>query len=175
MAHATRTRIGGHLVVETLEALGAEVAFGLPGVHALALWDGLRSSSVRYVGFRTELNAGFAADGYARASGRPAPLFLSTGPGALNSLTALMEASSSHVPVVAVASQIPTDLLGKGRGYLHELRDQIASFRPIVKSAERVTSAEALPDALARAWRSAATPPTGPAFVEVPVDILTGE
>ena len=175
MAQATRTRIGGHLVVETLEALGAEVAFGLPGVHALAMWDGLRSSRVRYVGLRTELNAGFAADGYARVRGRPAPLFLSTGPGALNSLTALMEASSSHVPVVAVASQIPSDLLGRGRGYLHELRDQIASFRPIVKWAERVPEAGALPALLAEAWRAASTPPTGPVFLEVPVDLLTGE
>ena len=175
MAHATRTRIGGHLVVETLEALGADVAFGLPGVHALALWDGLRSSSVRYVGLRTELNAGFAADGYARASGRPAPLFLSTGPGALNSLTALMEASSSHVPVVAIASQIPSDLVGRGRGYLHELADQIASFRPIVKWAERAPDAESLPRLLAEAWRVASTPPSGPVFLEVPVDLLIGE
>ena len=129
----TRIRIGGHVVVECLEALGAEAVFGLPGIHALAIWDGLRESRLRYLGFRTELNAGFAADGYARASGKPAPLLLSTGPGALNSLTALMEAASAHVPVVAIASQIPRELIGRGRGYLHELRDQRASFAPLVK------------------------------------------
>ena len=109
----TRTRIGGHVVVECLEALGADTVFGLPGIHALAIWDGLRESRLRYLGFRTELNAGFAADGYARASGKPAPLLLSTGPGALNSLTALMEAASAHVPVVAIASQIPRELIGR--------------------------------------------------------------
>ena len=175
MAQATRTRIGGHLVAESLEVLGAEVAFGLPGVHALAIWEALRSSPVRALGFRTELNAGFAADGYARVSGTPAPLLLSTGPGALNSLTALMEASSSHVPVVAIASQIPTDLVGRGRGFLHELADQLASFAPIVKWAARAQSAGDIPELIAEAWRRALTPPSGPVFLEIPVDLLTGE
>jgi acetolactate synthase I/II/III large subunit len=171
----TRTRIGGHVVVECLEALGADTVFGLPGIHALAIWDGLRESRLRYLGFRTELNAGFAADGYARASGRPAPLLLSTGPGALNSLTALMEAASAHVPVVAIASQIPRELIGRGRGYLHELRDQRASFAPIVKWTGRAERATELPQLLAEAWRQALTPPSGPVFVEIPVDVLTGE
>lgn len=171
----TRTRIGGHVVVECLEALGAEAVFGLPGIHALAIWDGLRESRLRYLGFRTELNAGFAADGYARASGKPAPLLLSTGPGALNSLTALMEAASAHVPVVAIASQIPRELIGRGRGYLHELRDQRASFAPLVKWTGRAEQAAELPDVLAEAWRQALTPPSGPVFVEIPVDVLTGE
>ncbi|CAN5152345.1 thiamine pyrophosphate-binding protein [soil metagenome] len=171
----TRTRIGGHVVVECLEALGAETVFGLPGIHALAIWDGLRESRLRYLGFRTELNAGFAADGYARASGKPAPLLLSTGPGALNSLTALMEAASAHVPVVAIASQIPRELIGRGRGYLHELRDQRASFAPLVKWTGRAERAADLPDVLAEAWRQALTPPSGPVFVEIPVDVLTGE
>ena len=163
------------MVVDALEALGAETAFGLPGVHALGIWEALRSSSVRYVGFRTELNAAFAADGYARAGGKPAALLLSTGPGALNSLTGLMEASSAHVPLVAIASQIPHDLIGRGRGYLHELRDQRASFEPIVKWAARARSAEDVPELLAEAWQRAQTPPSGPVFVEIPVDVLTGE
>jgi acetolactate synthase I/II/III large subunit len=175
VGQATRTRVGGHLVVETLEALGAEVAFGLPGVHALAIWEALRTSEVRDVPFRTELNAGFAADGYARVTGRPAPLVLSTGPGALISLAALMEAASSHVPVVAIASQIPSELIGTGRGYLHELRDQRASFEPVVKLAARTERHEHIPELLAEAWRVALTPPSGPVFVEIPVDLLTGE
>ena len=175
MEGAIKTRIGGHVVVETLEALGAEVAFGLPGVHALAMWEALRTSDVRYAGFRTELCAGFAADGYARVSGRPAPLLLSTGPGALNSLTALMEAASAHVPVVAIASQIPRDFVGRGRGYLHELPDQLASFAPVVKWAVRAWAAEEVPELLAECWRRAIHPPSGPVFLEIPVDVLTGE
>lgn len=173
---ATRTRIGGHVVAESLGALGAEVVFGVPGIHSLAIWDGLRTtSSLRTYGLRTELCAAFAADGYARSSGRPAPLLLSTGPGALNSLTALMEAASAHVPVVAIASQVPRDLIGRRRGYLHELSDQLASFAPIVKHAVRVDSADAIPDVLAEAWTIALTPPSGPVYVEIPVDVLTAE
>jgi acetolactate synthase-1/2/3 large subunit len=172
VAQSVKARTGGSLVAESLEALGAEVAFGVPGIHALAIWDGLRTSSIAPIGLRTELSAGFAADGYARTSGRPAPLLLSTGPGALISLAALMEAASAHVPVVAIASQIPRDLIGAGRGFLHELPDQKASFDPVVKWAARADTAEMIPELLAEGWRRALTPPSGPVFLEIPVDLL---
>jgi acetolactate synthase I/II/III large subunit len=172
VAQTVKARTGGKLVTESLEALGAEVAFGVPGIHALAIWDGLRTSRIDAIGLRTELSAGFAADGYARTSGRPAPLLLSTGPGALISLAALMEAASAHVPVVAIASQIPSDLIGAGRGFLHELPDQKASFEPVVKWAARAETAEDVPELLAEGWRRALAPPSGPVFVEIPVDVL---
>jgi acetolactate synthase I/II/III large subunit len=165
---------GGHVLVRALEALGASAAFGVPGTHALAIWEALRESPITALGTRTELSAGFAADGYARASGRIAPLLLSTGPGALNSLTALMESASSHVPVVAISSQIPRELIGRGRGFLHDLPDQRASFAPIVKRAWRAESAAAIPELLAEAWRTALAPPSGPVYLEVPVDALEG-
>jgi acetolactate synthase-1/2/3 large subunit len=173
---ASGQRTGGHLVVETLAALGANVAFGVPGVHALAMWEALRTSSdVKPIVTRTELCAGFAADGYARSSRRAAPLLLSTGPGALNSLTAMMEAASSHVPVVAISSQIPRELLGTHRGYLHKLDGQLASFAPIVKHTARAESAEAIPELVAQAWAVALTPPSGPVYLEIPVDVLRGD
>lgn len=175
MAQTVKVRTGGRLVAECLEAAGAEVAFGVPGIHALAIWDGLRTSPVRAIGLRTELSAGFAADGYARTSGKPAPLLLSTGPGALISLAALMEAASAHVPVVAIASQIPRELIGAGRGFLHELADQKASFEPVVKWAARAETASDIPELIAEAWRRALTPPSGPVFLEIPVDVLAGE
>jgi acetolactate synthase-1/2/3 large subunit len=175
VSRQVKARTGGHLVIECLEALGAEVAFGLPGIHALPMWEGLRSSRLRTLNFRTELNAGFAADGYARVSGRPAPLLLSTGPGALNSLTALMEAASSYVPVVAITSQIPRDLIGKRRGFLHELNDQMGSFASIVKWAARVERTDQLPEVLAEGWRRSLSDPSGPIYIEVPVDLLQGE
>jgi acetolactate synthase-1/2/3 large subunit len=169
-------RIGGHVVVESLSALGADSVFGVPGIHALAIWEALRTNGgLRAYGTRTELCAGFAADGYARSSGRPGVLLLSTGPGALNSLTALMEAASSHVPVIAIASQIPRALMGRGRGFLHELPDQIGSFAPLVKRAARAETAEAIPELLAELWAHALTPPSGPVFLEIPVDVLAGE
>ena len=159
-------------MVESLRALGADSVFGLPGIHALPMWEALRTSDLRTYGFRTELNAGFAACGSAHVTGRAAPLLLSTGPGALNSLTALMEAASAHLPVVAIASQIPRELIGRGRGYLHELPDQLASFAPIVKWATRAEAAEEVPGAIAEAWRIALAAPSGPTYVEVPTDIL---
>ena len=162
------------MVVESLQALGATAVFGLPGIHALPIWEALRESKLRTMGFRTELNAGFAAAGWAHVTGHPAPLIVSTGPGALNSMTAVMEAASAHLPVLVISSQIPLELIGRKRGYLHELPDQRASFAPIVKWTGRARSAGAIPEVIAEAWRIALTPPSGPVYVEVPVDILKG-
>lgn len=175
VTHSPRSRLGGELLAECLGQLGVDVVFGLPGIHALGAWEGIRRCGLRSVVSRTELSAGFAADGYARVSGRTAVLLLSTGPGALNSLTAIMEAASSHVPMVVLVSQVPRDIAGKGRGYLHELPDQLASFAPVVKWTARVPSHDALPGLIATAFSKAATPPTGPVVLEVPVDLLTAE
>jgi acetolactate synthase I/II/III large subunit len=165
-------RIGGDVVAESLRALGADTVFGLPGVHALPIWEGLRGSALRVLGFRQELNAAFAADAYARVTRRPAPLIVSTGPGALMTLGALAESSSAFVPVVVVSSQIEADAIGRGRGYLHELPNQQASFAPLVKWTARAPAVEAIPDVLAEAWRRAQTPPPGPVYVEIPFDVL---
>jgi len=169
------TRIGADLVVETLTALGADTVFGEPGQHALGLFDALRRSDLRYVGNRTEPSAAFAADGHARITGRVTPLVVSTGPGALLTLAGLHEASSSSSPVLGISSQIPSDGLGgRRRGYLHELPDQQASFRDVVKSTHVVRTAAQIPAALTEAWRNASTAPTGPVWVEIPQDVLAG-
>ena len=169
-------RTGGDLVVETLAGLGATTVFGLPGQHALGMFDALRRSDLRYIGLRVENNAGFAADAYGRITGEAAPLLLSTGPGALMSLAALQEAAAGSAPVVAISSQIPTAGLGGGRhGYLHELPDQAASFRGVVKSVHTVRTQSQIPSALAAAWESALTAPHGPVWVEIPQDVLSAE
>ncbi|GGU87229.1 acetolactate synthase [Streptomyces litmocidini] len=166
-------RNGGDLVVETLTGLGATTVFGLPGQHALGMFDALRRSDLRYVGLRVENNAGFAADAYGRITGEAAPLLLSTGPGALMSLAALQEAAAASAPVLAIGSQIPAAGLGGGRhGYLHELRDQQASFRDVVKSVHTVRTQSQIPSAIAAAWESALTAPHGPVWVEIPQDVL---
>ena len=175
MSDAThdRSRTGGDVVIESLRALGAECCFGVPGQHALALFDALGASTLRYVGCRTELTAAFAADGYARATGAIAPLLVSTGPGALMTLAGLQEAAVASVPMVGISSQIPrAGLGGRRRGFLHELPNQVASFRDVVKSTELVQHASQIPSVLARAWEVALTPPCGPTWVEVPQDVL---
>ncbi|MFI6623613.1 thiamine pyrophosphate-binding protein [Streptomyces sp. NPDC050528] len=169
-------RNGGDLVVETLAGLGATTVFGLPGQHALGMFDALRRSDLRYIGLRVENNAGFAADAYGRITGEAAPLLLSTGPGALTSLAALQEARAASAPVLAISSQIPTAGLGGGRhGYLHELPDQSASFRGVVKSVHTVRTQSQIPSAIAEAWKSALTAPHGPVWVEIPQDVLLAE
>ncbi|MFD9073404.1 thiamine pyrophosphate-binding protein [Streptomyces lasiicapitis] len=169
-------RNGGDLVVETLQGLGATTVFGLPGQHALGMFDALRRSSLSYVGLRVENNTGFAADAYGRITGEVAPLLLSTGPGALTSLAALQEAAAGSSPVLAIGSQIPVAGLGGGRhGYLHELRDQQASFRDVVKSVHTVRTQSQIPSAIAAAWESALTAPHGPVWVEIPQDVLLAE
>ncbi|QDQ11666.1 thiamine pyrophosphate-binding protein [Streptomyces spectabilis] len=169
-------RNGGDLVVETLRGLGAATVFGLPGQHALGMFDALRRSDLTYVGLRVENNAGFAADAYGRVTGEVAPLLLSTGPGALTSLAALQEAAAASAPVLAIGSQVPVAGLGGGRhGYLHELRDQQASFRDVVKSVHTVRTQSQIPSAIAAAWESALTAPHGPVWVEIPQDVLLAE
>ncbi|WP_326752882.1 thiamine pyrophosphate-binding protein [Streptomyces hirsutus] len=166
-------RTGGDLVVETLAGLGATTVFGLPGQHALGVFDALRRSDLRYVGLRVENNAAFAADAYGRVTGEAAPLLLSTGPGALTALPALQEAAAASAPVLAIGSQVPAAGLGGGRrGYLHELPDQAASFRGVVKSVHTVRTASQIPSAITAAWQSALTVPHGPVWVEIPQDVL---
>ncbi|MDA3626418.1 thiamine pyrophosphate-binding protein [Saccharopolyspora sp. WRP15-2] len=176
------SRIGGDLVVETLRALGADTVFGLPGQHALGLFDALRRApDLRLISSRVENNLAFAADGHARArlAADPAspvpvtPMIVSTGPGALLTLASLQESRASSVPVLGISSQVPAAGLGGGRhGYLHELPDQQASFRDVVKSVHVARTASQIPGALREAWESAATAPYGPVWVEIPQDVL---
>ncbi|MFJ9778428.1 thiamine pyrophosphate-binding protein [Amycolatopsis sp. NPDC101161] len=178
------TRIGGDVVVETLRALGADTVFGLPGQHALGLFEALRrADDLRVLSGRVENNLAFAADGFARArlAANPdgpvpvTPLIVSTGPGALLTLASLQESRAASVPVLGISSQVPVAGLGGGRhGYLHELPDQQASFRDVVKSVHVVRRASQIPTALREAWTSAATAPYGPVWVEIPQDVLLG-
>src|SRR3954463_3489349 len=117
---------GAEVLVASLEDAGVRVVFGLPGVHNLAAWEALRSSSIRLVGVRHEQAAAYAADGYARATGEVGVALVTTGPGAANTLAATGEAWASRSPVVVVATDIPSTLRrpGQHRGVLHECTDQ---------------------------------------------------
>src|SRR5215211_679537 len=169
---SSRTGIltGAALGVAALERAGVEVAFGLPGVHNLALWEALRESEIRLVGVRHEQAAAYAADGYARASGRLGVALTTTGPGAANTLGAVGEAWASRSPILVIATDIPTTLRRKGvyRGVLHEMTGQHQLFRPVTRTVLVVEDARQLgslpPPVL--------FPPGGPAYLEVPTDLL---
>jgi acetolactate synthase-1/2/3 large subunit len=166
-------RNGGDLVVETLEALGAKTVFGIPGQHALGLFDAMGRGKLHFVSSRVENNSAFAADGYARATGEVGVLFLSTGPGALTSLAGLQEAYATGVPMVVVASQIPLEGLGARRkGMLHQLDDQKASAANVTKSQRLIQHASGIPSAVQDAWTEAISSPQGPVWLEIPQNVL---
>ena len=169
----TGQRNGGDLVVETLTALGATTVFGIPGQHALGLFDALSRSSLAFVSSRVENNSAFAADGFSRATGEVGVLFLSTGPGALTSLAGLQEAYATGVPMVVIASQIPLEGLGARRkGMLHQLDDQKASAANVTKSQRLIQHASGIPSAIQDAWTEAVSSPQGPVWIEVPQNVL---
>jgi acetolactate synthase-1/2/3 large subunit len=170
---ATGARNGGDLVVETLEALGAKTVFGIPGQHALGLFDAMGRGNLQFVSSRVENNSAFAADGYSRATGEVGVLFLSTGPGALTSLAGLQEAYATGVPMVVVASQIPLEGLGARRkGMLHQLDDQKASAANVTKSQRLIQHASGIPSAIQDAWTEAISSPQGPVWIEIPQNVL---
>lgn len=168
----THVRNGGDVVVETLERLGVTHVFGIPGQHALGLFDAIRRSDLAFVSSRVENNSAFGADGYARATGEVGVLFLSTGPGALTALGALQEAYATGVPLLVITSQVPRDGLGLRRGMLHQLDDQQRSALNVTKSTAVARNAAELPSLLADAWALASTAPAGPTWVEIPQDVL---
>src|SRR3954465_14141035 len=126
------SRTGAQLLVAGLEAAGVDVVFGLPGVHNLAAWEALRESPIRLVGVRPEQAAVYAADGYARASGRVGVALVTTGPGAANTLGACGEAWASRSPVLVVATDVPAALQGRGMS-LHAGADQAGMARSVTK------------------------------------------
>ena len=134
--------IGEQLVVE-LAARGVDTVFGIPGVHTVELYRGLAGSGIRHVTPRHEQGAGFMADGYARASGRPGVAFVITGPGLTNTLTAMAQARADSVPMLVVSGVNRVASLGKGLGHLHELPDQRAMMRTVALSSERIEKAQA--------------------------------
>ncbi len=161
-----------------LAAHGVEVVFGLPGVHNLAIWEALRKHpGIRMIGVRHEQTAVYAADGYARATGKLGVAVVTTGPGAANTLGATGEAWASGSPVLVIATDIPSTLRQPGvyRGVLHETRDQKAMFGPVTKAAFDVPSAQELGAYTDKAVQQAVQSPHGPVYLGVPTDFLSAE
>ena len=168
---------GALSLVESLEQLGAELVFGLPGVHNLPIWKELSESGIRLVSVRHEQTAVYAADGYARTTGRLGVAVVTTGPGAANTLGATGEAMASGSPVLVIATDIATSLRRDGvyGGTLHETRDQTAMFRPVTKAARLVGSVEEIPGAVIESGSTALAASTGPVYLGVPTDLLSQE
>jgi acetolactate synthase-1/2/3 large subunit len=165
---------GGERVVQALRAEGVRHVFGIPGYHNLAIYDALLGQrDIAHVLARHEAGAAFMADGYARAGGRPGVVLVTTGPGATNALTPLVESYAGSVPVVLIASDIASDLVGRDLAALHEVPNQIQCFRPVARWAEALTEARAISGAIAGAFDLLRTGRPGPMVLSIPCDFLT--
>ncbi len=166
------SRTTGCFLVELLAANDIDTVFGIPGVHNLELYRGLANSGVRHVLVRHEQGAGFAADGFARASGRAAAAFTISGPGFTNILTAAAQAFTDSVPLLVVAAAPVRRSLGKQWGVLHELPDQRALAAGIFGVARTASSAEDVLDHLRVCLATLRSGRPRPAYLEVPLDVL---
>ena len=167
---------GADRLVEALVALGVDVVFGLPGVHNLSIWEAIAATDIRLVGVRHEQTAAYAADGYARATGKLGVALVTTGPGAANTVTATGEAWTVGSPIMIIATDIPTTIRRPGvfRGVLHECRDQAAMFGPVVKHARTCESADGVGADVLQVAGIALGGSPGPVYLGVPIDALTG-
>ena len=167
-----RSRTAAVAAIEQLEACGARVVFGIPGVHTLALYDALHASSLTHILARHEQGVGFMADGYARATGDPAVALVITGPGVTNVATPVGEAYTDSSPMFVLASNVEAAHLDAMRGNLHDLKDQRAVMRAVTKWNERATRAGDVAPLVAEGWRQMTTGRRLPVGLEVPIDVL---
>ena len=163
---------GGEAVVRALRAHGVELVFGIPGTHTLPIHRHLTEHGIRHVTPRNEQGGGYAADGYARVSGKPGVVLATSGPGVINTATPAATAYADSVPLLIVSPAMPRDVEGRDTGYLHESKDQRAAMDALVSWSRRAGSPAEAAGAIADAFAHFAAGRPRPVHVEVPVDVL---
>ncbi|WP_454963655.1 acetolactate synthase large subunit [Corynebacterium durum] len=170
---ASERMTGAQAIVRSLEELGADVVFGLPGGAVLPLYDPIYSSTkVRHVLVRHEQGAGHAATGYAQVSGKVGVCIATSGPGATNLVTPIADANLDSVPMVAITGQVGHTLLGTDAFQEADIR---GITLPVTKHNFMVTDPNDIPAALAEAFYVASTGRPGAVLVDVPKDIQNAE
>src|SRR5947209_17862644 len=164
---------GGEAIVGGLVAHGVDTVFGLPGAQIYGLFDAFQQAQLKVIGARHEQACGYMAYGYARSTGKPGVFSVVPGPGILNAGAALLNALGSNEPVLCLTGQVPTEFLGKGRGHLHEMPDQLATLRTFVKWADRIEYPDLAPTAVSRAFQEMMSGRRGPVSLEMPWDVFT--
>jgi thiamine pyrophosphate-dependent acetolactate synthase large subunit-like protein len=163
---------GGYAVVQALRDSGVELIFGIPGTHNLEIYRYLADSGIRHVAPRHEQGGGYAADGYARATGRPGVLLTTSGPGLTNACTAAATAYADSIPMLVISPGVPRGLEGADVGWLHEVKDQSGHMNCLLDRSIRVDTAAEAYDAIASTIRDWAVRRARPAHIEIPVDVL---
>lgn len=162
----------GEALVGLLEAYGVDTIFGIPGVHNIEMYRALPRSKIRHVLVRHEQGAGFMADGYARASGKPGVCFTITGPGVLNILTPIGQAWSDSSNMLVIATALDVTDSAQGRGRLHEMLDQRGAAATVTNLHMRAYTPKDLRDGIARAFANFASRRPRPVYIEIPLDVL---
>lgn len=160
----------GAQISHMLKDRGVEVIFGIPGVHNQEMYRGIEEAGLRHILARHEQGAGFMADGYARASGRPGVAYVITGPGLLNASTALGQAYSDSVPVLALSSCL--DQTAAKRGQLHQMRDQRLAGEAVCDWSEEAGSAAEAYGLIDRAFAEFASKRPRSKHLQVPIRLL---
>ncbi len=172
MPEAARPITGGEALVAALVAHGVDTVFGIPGTHNLEIYRHLPAHGVRHVGTRHEQGAGYAADGYARTTGRVGVALVTTGPALLNVAAAIGQAYSDSVAVLVVSPGLPLRHPAAGNGLLHETKDQQGAMRAVAAASLRPTSVQDIPVAVAQAFAIMTHGRPRPVHLEVPLDVL---
>ena len=163
---------GGEAIVDGLLRHGIDTVFGLPGVQTYGLFDAFAKASnrLRLINARHEQGTAYMALGYACATGRPAAFAVVPGPGVLNTTAALATAWGVNAPVLCLTGQVPGPMIGRLRGQLHELPDQLATMRSLLKWADRIEHPNHAPLQVARAFQEMQSGRPGPVALEMPLD-----
>ena len=162
------------VVVEGLVRQGVRHLFGMPGSHSTTIYDALaRNGSIATVLIRNEQAGAFAADGYARVSGRPGVICTTAGPGATNALTGVAEAWADSVPLLLMAGQVNSDRLHQECGAYHEI-DLEGIFRPVTRWCRTIREGDEIPPLIIDAFRSMTHGRPRPAALILPQDLMAG-
>ena len=164
---------GGDMIVRALEDEGVEYIFGYPGGAALHIYDAIfKADSVPHILVRHEQAATHAADGYARATGKPGVVLVTSGPGATNAITGIATAYMDSIPMVVISGQVQSHLIGEDAC---QETDMVGISRPIVKHSFMVQRTEDIPSIIKKAFYIATTGRPGPVVVDVPKDLTHPE
>ena len=160
---------GAEIVFKALEDQGVRHIFGYPGGAVLPIYDELKNhKKIKHILVRHEQGAGHAAEGYARSSGKPGVLLVTSGPGATNAVTALTDAYMDSVPLVCIAGQVPTHLIGTDA---FQECDTTGITRPCTKHNWLVKDVKKLSSIMHKAFEVATTGRPGPVLIDIPKDI----
>ncbi|HND13855.1 MAG TPA: acetolactate synthase 3 large subunit [Pseudomonadales bacterium] len=163
---------GGEMVIQALEDEGVEYVFGYPGGAVLHIYDALfkHDGNLTHVLVRHEQAAAHAADGYARSTGRPGVVLVTSGPGATNAITGIATAYMDSIPMVVISGQVPREKIGEDA---FQETDMLGVSRPVVKHSFMVRDAARIPETIKKAFHIATSGRPGPVVIDIPKDVTS--